>query len=237
MSDNLDASTSVSDLKKEIEGMELSAIRQELQNLGLSSTGAAGKQVLLGISAEFTCIHANPCVNALEIIVLDTRFFVYFWCKSMRECPSGLLQDFVDLLFKARMERTSPGGGSSAKPAASTDAATSGQAGSSGDGSSGFRDPFAGGADPFAGGNPFGGLGNPFGGSNSSGSGMMGAMKELLGKVMGNPQAMAVIERAMENPSLVKALDEIQKDPRSLRRHMADPDIARIITELQRLLH
>mmetsp|Transcript_9797 Transcript_9797/g.28148 ORF Transcript_9797/g.28148 Transcript_9797/m.28148 type:complete len:190 (-) Transcript_9797:82-651(-) len=189
MSDNLDASTSVSDLKKEIEGMELSAIRQELQNLGLSSTGAAGKQ------------------------------------------------DFVDLLFKARMERTSPGGGSSAKPAASTDAATSGQAGSSGDGSSGFRDPFAGGADPFAGGNPFGGLGNPFGGSNSSGSGMMGAMKELLGKVMGNPQAMAVIERAMENPSLVKALDEIQKDPRSLRRHMADPDIARIITELQRLLH
>lgn len=53
---------------------------------------------------------------------------------------------------------------------------------------------------------------------------------------MGNPQAMAAVQKAMQNPKVSAALAEIQRNPASAAKYLGDPEISGIIRELQQYL-
>ena len=53
---------------------------------------------------------------------------------------------------------------------------------------------------------------------------------------MGNPQAMAAAQKAMQNPKVSAALADIQRNPASAAKYLNDPEIAGIVGELQQYL-
>jgi hypothetical protein len=53
---------------------------------------------------------------------------------------------------------------------------------------------------------------------------------------MGNPQAMAAAQKAMQNPKVSAALADIQRNPASVAKYLNDPEIAGIVGELQQYL-
>ena len=58
----------------------------------------------------------------------------------------------------------------------------------------------------------------------------------MMAKVMGNPQAMAAVQKAAQNPKVAAALADIQTNPANATKYMSDPELASIVSELQQYL-
>jgi len=80
------------------------------------------------------------------------------------------------------------------------------------------------------GGNSFGG--NPFGGENSFGGDAMAKAQ----RAMQNPKVREIIAKAQSNPKLMAAVSECMSNPAAFAKYKNDPEVASLITELQKYL-
>jgi hypothetical protein len=73
-----------------------------------------------------------------------------------------------------------------------------------------------------------GGMGGMPGGAAGGapgGMGGMGGMGDMLGKMMSNPKAMALMQKAQSNPKIMKALQDVQANgPSAMQKYQNDPE-------------
>ena len=70
-----------------------------------------------------------------------------------------------------------------------------------------------------------GGMGGMPGGAAGGAPGGMGGMGDMLGKMMSNPKAMALMQKAQSNPKIMKALQDVQANgPSAMQKYQNDPE-------------
>lgn len=99
----------------------------------------------------------------------------------------------------------------------------------------------AAGANPFGGGaaggaNPFGGAAgaNPFG--DMGGMGNMGDQMGNVQEMMKNPKVQQLMAKAQSNPKFMKAMSECMGNPAAFAKYQNDPEIGGLIKELQKYI-
>eukprot|EP00638_Chattonella_subsalsa_P010885 CAMPEP_0117789600 /NCGR_PEP_ID=MMETSP0948-20121206/7731_1 /TAXON_ID=44440 /ORGANISM="Chattonella subsalsa, Strain CCMP2191" /LENGTH=295 /DNA_ID=CAMNT_0005619239 /DNA_START=171 /DNA_END=1058 /DNA_ORIENTATION=- len=79
-----------------------------------------------------------------------------------------------------------------------------------------------------------GGFGGPGGFGAAAGG---GGMQDLISKVMGNPRAMAAVQKASQNPKIMAALQDVQqRGPSAFAKYQNDPEIMAVLDELRGIL-
>ena len=84
-----------------------------------------------------------------------------------------------------------------------------------------------------------GGLGDILNGMGGMGGmpGGMGGMQQMMAKMMSNPRAMALMQKAQTNPKIMKALQDVQTNgPSAMQKYAGDPEVMAVVKELQEIM-
>jgi hypothetical protein len=69
------------------------------------------------------------------------------------------------------------------------------------------------------------------------GGGGMGGMGDIMSKVMGNPKAMAAVQKAAQNPHVMEAVQDVmQNGPGAMKKYENDREVKEILDELKGIL-
>ena len=69
------------------------------------------------------------------------------------------------------------------------------------------------------------------------GGGGMGGMGDIMSKVMGNPKAMAAVQKAAQNPRVMEAVQDVmQNGPGAMKKYENDREVKEILDELKGIL-
>jgi len=198
--------------------MKVSDIKAELTHLGATTTGLLEKSDYVEALLEARKRSPRDAPAPVEIPVEDDGDVATGETKKMNNEPAG-------------------GGG---MPGGMGGGMPGGMGGGGMPGGMGLEDLLKSMGGMGGGGMP-GGMGGGMpggtGGGMPGGMGGMGGMGDMLGKMMSNPRAMALMQKAQKNPKIMAALQDVQANgPGAMSKYSNDPEIMSVVKELQEIM-